>query len=41
MCGVVDGLDLSGKTTFVIALATELENRGHPVVEHRGPSGGC
>ncbi|MFI5987315.1 hypothetical protein ACIBEA_41400 [Streptomyces sp. NPDC051555] len=33
---LVDGLDLSGKTTLVTALATELEGRGHPVVEHRG-----
>ncbi|WP_406447136.1 hypothetical protein OG782_00220 [Streptomyces sp. NBC_00876] len=33
---LVDGLDLSGKTTLVTALATELEARGRQVAQHRG-----
>lgn len=33
---LVDGLDLSGKTTLVTALATELEARGQQVAQHRG-----
>lgn len=38
---LVDGLDLSGKTTLVTALATELEGRGHPVTRHRGLLATC
>ncbi|MDQ0700904.1 hypothetical protein [Streptomyces sp. W4I9-2] len=33
---LIDGLDLSGKTTLTAALAAELEARGRTVVEHRG-----
>ncbi|MEU9457110.1 hypothetical protein [Streptomyces sp. NPDC048277] len=33
---LIDGLDLSGKTTLTAALAAELAARGRTVVEHRG-----
>ncbi|MDP4510351.1 nucleoside/nucleotide kinase family protein [Nonomuraea turcica] len=33
---LIDGLDLSGKTTLVAALAQELQKRGHAAVRHRG-----
>ncbi|MFD8915551.1 hypothetical protein [Streptomyces sp. NPDC059575] len=33
---LVDGLDLSGKTTLVTALADELEARGRSVLTHKG-----
>ncbi|MFI1191055.1 hypothetical protein [Streptomyces californicus] len=33
---LVDGLDLSGKTTLVTALAAELESRGRSVLTHKG-----
>ncbi|MER5372683.1 hypothetical protein [Streptomyces sp. NPDC002553] len=33
---LVDGLDLSGKTTLTASLAAELATRGRTVVEHKG-----